>query len=172
MEANAEKRQAFQKLTESIPEELLVYIDESGIEEGACKEHGWSKIGEVIPAQRSGKTYQRLNIIAAQNGRKALAPFTFYGSCNTDIFNLWVEKVLLPELKPGQVVILDNATFHKSKKTKELIERAGCQLLFLPPYSPDLNPIEKFWAKMKKWIRNQWTNFLDLYASLQTFFDI
>ena len=172
MEANTEKRQAFQELTESIPEELLVYIDESGIEEGTCKEHGWSKIGEVIPAQRSGKTHQRLNIIAALNGSEALAPFTFYGSCNTDIFNLWVEKVLLPELKPGQVIVLDNATFHKSKKTKELIEKAGCQLLFLPPYSPDLNPIEKFWAKMKRWIRNQWKNFQELYPSLQMFFAV
>lgn len=170
MEANTEKRRAYSEVIESLPEELLVYIDESGIEEGACKEHGWSKIGEVIPAQRSGKTYQRLNIIAGLNRGEAMAPFTFYGSCNTEIFNLWVERVLVPELKPGQVIILDNATFHKSKRTRDLIEKAGCYLIFLPPYSPDLNPIEKFWAKMKKWIRNQYQKFESLYPSLQEFF--
>ena len=153
-----------------IPKEDLIYVDESGIEEGTCKEHGWSKVGEVIPAKKSGKTYQRLNIIAGWSEGKSHAPFTFYGSCNTEIFNLWLEKVLVPELKRGKVIILDNATFHKSKKTRELIENAGCKLIFLPPYSPDLNPIEKFWAKMKKWIRNNILKFKALYLALRYFF--
>ena len=61
---------------------------------------------------------------------------------------------MVPELKPGQVVILDNATFHKSEKTRKLVEDAGCILLFLPPYSPDLNPIEIFWANFKAKIRS------------------
>jgi transposase len=75
----------------------------------------------------------------------------FQGICNTLAFNTWVEKVLLKELTPGQTVIMDNASFHKSKRTQESIE--GCKLIFLPSYSPDLNPIEKFWAKLKKWIQ-------------------
>jgi len=62
-------------------------------------------------------------------------------------------KFLVPELQPGQTIIMDNATFHKSQKTKELIESAGCRILFLQPYSPDLNPIEIFWANFKKLIR-------------------
>ena len=62
---------------------------------------------------------------------------------------------MLPELIPGQIVILDNATFHKSKKTKDLIESVGCKILFLPPYSPDLNPIEIFWANLKRTIREK-----------------
>lgn len=172
MEASSSKRETYEEIIKSIPKDLLVYIDESGIEMGTCKEHGWSKIGEAIPAQRSGKTYRRLNIIAALNEKKVMAPFTFYGSCDTTVFNLWVQKVLVPELKPGQVVILDNATFHKSNQTEKLIKKAECQLIFLPPYSPDLNPIEKFWAKMKKWIRNQWINFQGLYSALQMFFAI
>ncbi len=69
------------------------------------------------------------------------------------VFNTWIEKVLLSELKHGQVVILDNAAFHKSQRTKELIKSVGCELLFLPPYSPDLNPIEKFWANFKAKIK-------------------
>jgi len=78
----------------------------------------------------------------------------FQGTCNTLLFDSWVENLLVPELKPNQIVIMDNASFHKSKKTKELIERAGCELIFLPPYSPDLNPIEKVWANLKKKIRS------------------
>jgi transposase len=75
---------------------------------------------------------------------KSIAPMVFNGSCNTELFNAWVEQFLIKELKRGQVVIMDNAAFHKSLKTKELIESVGCKLIFLPPYSPDLNPIEKF----------------------------
>jgi transposase len=80
--------------------------------------------------------------------------------------------VLVPELTPGQVVVLDNASFHKSNKTREIIEGAGCHLIFLPPYSPDFNPIEKFWAKMKKWVRNMIHIFENLYQTLIHFFGI
>ena len=64
-------------------------------------------------------------------------------------FNSWVENFLVKELKTGQFVVMDKASFHKSQKTNELIEAAGCKVIFLPSYSPDLNPIEKFWANMK-----------------------
>jgi len=66
---------------------------------------------------------------------------------------MWLKDFLIPELKPGQVVIMDNATFHKSEESQRLIKNAGCRILFLPPYSPDLNPIEIFWANFKKIIR-------------------
>lgn len=69
------------------------------------------------------------------------------------LFNFWLRDFLVPELRPGQVVIMDNATFHKSKESLNLIEKAGCKVLFLPPYSPDLNPIEIFWANFKKVVR-------------------
>ena len=86
----------------------------------------------------------------------------FNGSCNTDLFNNWVEYFLIKDLKPGQVVVMNNASFHKSQKTKKLIKSVGCKLIFLPPQSPDLNPIEKFWANMKRWIQQPLTN---LYKS-------
>jgi transposase len=84
------------------------------------------------------------NIIAGYINKRCIAPMIFQGTCNTLVFNTWVEEVLLKELKPGQTVIMDNASFHKSPKIKELIESRGCELMYLPPYSPDLNP--KFWA--------------------------
>jgi isftu1 transposase len=69
------------------------------------------------------------------------------------LFNFWLENFLLPALGPGYTLVMDNAAFHKSEYTKILIKNAGCQLLFLPPYSPDFNPIEKFWANLKAKIK-------------------
>ena len=77
----------------------------------------------------------------------------FEGTCDTDLFNVWLKQELLPSLTPGQVLILDNASFHKSVATRKLVESFGCEIFFLPPYSPDLNPIEKYWANMKTKIR-------------------
>ncbi len=96
----------------------------------------------------------------------------FNGSCNTELFNTWVEKFLIKELKPGQSVVMDNASFHKSQRTRELIESVGCKLIFLPPYSPDLNPIEKFLANMKRWIEYNITSFTQLYDVIVCFFKI
>ena len=96
----------------------------------------------------------------------------FNGSCNTNLFNNWVEQSLIKELKLGQVVIMDNASFHKSQKTKELIESVGCKIIFLPPYSPDMNPIEKFWANMKRWIKQQIGAYRELYSIICAFFSV
>jgi transposase len=170
LEANEEKQIKYQEAIKDIPKENLVYIDESGIEMNICKERGWSKKGEKIVGKKSGKYYERTNIIAGYNNKEAIAPVVFNGSCNTRFFEAWVEQFLIKELKPGQVVVMDNASFHKSEKTKELIESVGCKLLFLPPYSPDLNPIEKFWANMKRWIKSEITKFDKLYDALARFF--
>jgi len=82
-------------------------------------------------------------VIGAINQGKVIAPFVFDGSTDTALFNKWIKGNLLPELEKGQTVIIDNANFHKSADTERLIKEAGCELLYLPPYSPDLNPIEK-----------------------------
>ncbi len=86
----------------------------------------------------------------------------FEGNTDTGIFNQWIEEFLIPELKAGQTVIMDNATFHKSPRTAELVELSGCKLLYLPPYSPDFNPIEQKWGHVKnkvKKIRGKFKNF-------------
>ena len=75
---------------------------------------------------------------------------TFNGTCNADVFNEWLASELLPALKPETVIVLDNAAFHKSRLTVDLVKLAGCRLLFLPPYCPHLNPIEKLWANIKR----------------------
>jgi transposase len=135
-----------------------------------CKDRGWGKKSEKLIGKKSGKYYERTNIVAGYLGKKAIAPMVFKDSCNTILFETWVEEFLIKELKPGQVVIMDNASFHKSKKTKELIKAVGCKIIFLPPYSPDYNPIEKFWANMKRWIKNNIAGFDKLYEALESFF--
>ena len=84
---------------------------------------------------------------------KLIAPLTFEGSCNRDVFQKWLETMLIPNLKPGQMVILDNATFHKGEKIRQLIESVDCELQYLPPYSPDLNEIEHYWFPIKNKVR-------------------
>ncbi|WP_353289328.1 transposase [Wolbachia endosymbiont (group A) of Paraperithous gnathaulax] len=84
---------------------------------------------------------------------KFIAPMTFTGGCNKDMFNVWLERRLLPQLQRDTTIVMDNATFHKTPKTKSLIESFGCHLLYLPTYSPDLNPIEHCWHTIKSCLR-------------------
>ena len=81
-----------------------------------------------------------------------MAPFTVEGACNRAVFEIWLETCLIPLLSPGQVVVMDNATFHKGGRIEQLIQEAGCELLYLPAYSPDLNKIENWWAVLKTWM--------------------
>ena len=172
MEESEEKRKQYAKTIKDTPTEKLVYIDESGIDMSICKDKGWGKKREKLLGKKSGKYYQRTNIIAGYVNHKSIAPMVFNGSCNTQLIETWIEKFLIKELEPGQFVIMDNASFHKSQKTKDLIESAGCKLIFLPPYSPDLNPIEKFWANMKKWIKDKISDFTQLYDAIVQFFQL
>ena len=94
-------------------------------------------------------------------GDKILAPFQYNGTMNSTLFELWFTQQLLPSLEKGTVIVMDNASFHSKKRLISAAQNAGCKLLFLPPYSPQLNPIEKFWAWLKRFLRK----FLPLAAS-------
>jgi transposase len=150
----------------------LVYVDESGIDSYLHRSHGWALSHERTYGEVSGKRFARESFIAAKCSSKVLAPLCFQGTCNTLLFNAWVEQFLVPQLRKGQLVILDNATFHKSQRVKELIENAGCHLLFLPPYSPDLNPIEKFWAWFKSKVRSVIQHFSTLSQAIDYVFSM
>ena len=152
--------------------ESIVYIDESGIDSYAYKPYGRAKKGTLVYGDLSGKRFARESFVAAKCGSQILAPLCYQGTCDTILFNTWVERFLVPILKPNQVVVLDNATFHKSPKTKKLIEAAGCTLLFLPPYSPDLNPIEKFWAWLKAQINKSIHTFSNLSGAIDHVFSM
>ncbi len=143
----------------NFPLKSIVYVDESGMDSREQYDYGWNPKGERFFALKSGKRQGRINMIAALCNGKLMAPFTVEGSCNRIVFELWLENCLLPTLQAGQVVVMDNATFHKGGQIQQLIKDAGCQLLYLPPYSPDLNPIEKCWSWLKSRIRHQLERF-------------
>lgn len=118
----------------------------------------------------SGKRYARESFIAAKVESNILAPFCYTGTCDTRLFNFWLKNFLIPVLKPKQVVIMDNASFHKSQDSQRLIEQVGCKVLYLPPYSPDLNPIEIFWANFKKLIQANLRKFKTLAEAIDDSF--
>lgn len=154
-ERNDNRRKLFKQQLQSIPEEKRVYVDETGFDAPLVREYGYAKVGQRIIGERTGKRFARTSLIAGlKQKRKPIAPMEFKGYCNTEVVLAWVKEMLIPSLEPGNVVIWDNATFHKSHRLVEAFEQAGIGLLFLPPYSPDLNPIEQFWATLKAWIRN------------------
>lgn len=137
----------------SIPLEKRVYLDESGVNRYLHRQHARSLRGTQVLGEVSGRRFGRQSVISALKDKKFLSPMCFEGTCNTDLFKIWLKQELLPNLTPGEVLILDNASFHKSTEIRKLVESYGCEMLYLPPYSPDLNPIEKYWANMKTKIR-------------------
>ena len=106
-------------------------------------------------------------MIAGWCNHNLIAPFTVEGSCNRVVFETWLSECLIPVLQPGQLIILDNATFHKGGIIRQLIEEAGWFLLYLPPYSPDFNKIEKCWSWLKSRIRKQISQFETLREAME-----
>ncbi|WP_375318796.1 IS630 family transposase [Candidatus Tisiphia endosymbiont of Oplodontha viridula] len=169
-EKSEEKRQNFHSELEKVAIERRVYLDEAGINDNESYEYGWSMKGNRCNGNKSGKRSERTSFIGALNQNSFVASLVFTGSCDSKVFEAYIENCLVPELKPGQVVIADNASFHKSKRAKELIEQAGCKLKFLPPYSPDLNPIEHHWFPIKNNIRKLLDKGISVFeASCRTF---
>ena len=128
----------------------IVYVDESGFESSSCRLRGWGPIGLQVYGERSGNKRPRTSLIAGRKGRKLIAPVLFSGSTDADWFNHWIENHLFPVLDTPSVIVVDNARFHKTEPTFVLFKNSPHVLLFLPPYSPDFNPIENDFANIKK----------------------
>ena len=104
-------------------------------------------------------------MIAVLNDKKIKASFVFEGSCERTSFEIYLTNVLFYYLRKGQTVIMDNASFHKGGRIEEIINRAGCELIYLPTYSPDLNPIEHYWAHIKNRIKKFLATTDDIYQA-------
>ena len=141
-------------------------MDETGLDRDDPYAYGWSPKNTRCYAKKPGGKKQRISIIAGLNRSRLMAPCYFTGYTNAHVFNAWLEQELVPTLTPGMTVIMDNARFHKSPKTKEIIEAAGCSLLFLPPYSPDFNPIENRWFPLKNTARKILQTITDLQNAI------
>ncbi len=142
-----------------------MYSDETGIDDNEVPDKGWAPRGERCYAQKKAERKVRYNVTAALNANLLFAPFLFEGYSNAAVYETYIEKVLAPALKPGMVVVIDNASFHKSKKIVELIAAVQCRVLFLPSYSPDFNPIEHHWTAIKNAIRLAAESATDFYQA-------
>jgi transposase len=131
----------------------LVFIDESWATTNMTRLYGRAPLGERVVEPVPFGHWKRTTFVAGLRLTGLMAPMTVDGSINGELFVAYVEQVLVPELRPGDIVVMDNLSSHKRKGVKEAIEKAGCSLRFLPPYSPDLNPIENAFAKFKSILR-------------------
>jgi putative transposase len=114
------------------------------------RRYGYAPKGQRVYGLTSGHRRPRTSLLAARIGQDVAEPVLFDGTCDTEVFNSWLKTRLCPRLTPKHLVIMANAAFHQSSATIQLIEETGATLLFLPPYSPDLNPIEHDFAALKK----------------------
>lgn len=148
----------------------LVYVDESGINQNYQREHARAKKGVKIQDTKRGKKFKRTNIIGALWNKKHIAMKCYDHSTKALFFEDWFEFDLLPLLPEKTIVIMDNASFHRKKYLREIAKKHGIILLFLPPYSPDYNPIEKSWANFKRWLRDNINRFPNLDFAVDCYF--
>jgi transposase len=116
--------------------------------------YGWGKRGERVFDEKPGFASERISIIAGLNTNNLCAPFVFDGYCDRDVIESYFEFILLPEIGPGKTIILDNASFHKGGNIEQIVKKASCDIIYLPAYSPDFNPIEHHWSAVKSSIRS------------------
>jgi transposase len=136
-----------------IPVGQIAYVDETGIDTCIYREYGWSERGTPLMGIVSGHKFQRTGIVAAQMGKSILAPLVYDGAMDSRLFETWFENCLLPALPEKAVIVMDNASFHRKSKLFDITEKARHLLIFLPPYSPELNPIENLWSWLKRHLR-------------------
>lgn len=138
-----------------MPKEDIIYIDETGIEEYIYREYARAPKGEKVYDKISGRKYKRTNIVAGRCGEKNIAPFIYDGNMDKNLFEFWFATIFLDEVEEDKVIVMDNASFHRKNKLYELCKESNknLKLIFLPPYSPELNPIEKYWAVLKRKVK-------------------
>lgn len=133
--------------------ERLVFLDESGVTTEMTRRYGRAMGGERVDEGVPAGNWRTLTVLGAINISGWAGVMAIESPTDGDVFLAYLEHVLCPNLKPGQIVVMDNLAAHKVDGVKELIQQAGASLIYLPPYSPDFNPIEKCWAQVKQRLR-------------------
>ena len=149
----ARHRLFWKKYQGRIDPSRLVFVDETWAKTNMAPMRGWCSRGQRLAAKVPYGHWKTMTFIAALRCDKITAPCVFDQPINATNFLAWVQQFLAPTLRPGDIVILDNLQSHKGKAVRAAIRAAGARLLFLPPYSPDLNPIEQVFAKLKHLLR-------------------
>lgn len=132
----------------------LVFIDETGTSTNMARSRGRCRRGVRLIGKVPHGHWKITTFVAGLRHNGITAPFVIDMPMNSLIFQTYLERCLVPTLKPGDIVVMDNLSSHKSEAVREIVEEAGARLLYLPPYSPDLNPIEQAFAKLKAHLRN------------------
>lgn len=152
-ERKEEERREWEEKAKHLDARKLVFLDESGSNIALTRLYGRAPKGKrargSIPRNR-GKNVTVISCLTFDGLGESLI---LDGAANGELFELYIERFLAPSLKPGQIVIMDNLSIHKRQKVRELIEARGCEVLFLPPYSPDFSPIEEAFSKIKAVLR-------------------
>jgi transposase len=149
----ARRRAQWKKYRGRIDTRRLVFIDETWTRTNMASLRGWAPKGQRLIGKVPHGKWKTLTFLAALRHDRIEAPWLIDGPINGERFRIYVEKVLIPTLKPGDIVIADNLGSHKGKAVRQAIRDAGARLLFLPKYSPDLNPIEQVFSKLKHRLR-------------------
>ena len=171
-EQDPEKVKEYEEKTANIPKEKRIYVDETGIQKYIYREYGYAPKGEKIHAEIYGRKFKRVNIVAAKFAGKLIAPMQYRQSMTGSLFEFWFEHFLLPEVPEDAVIIVDNASFHRKKKLFEIADKHKRKTIFLPPYSPQLNPIEKSWAVLKRWLKFNLNFFDNLDDAISAYFQV
>jgi len=149
----ARRREQWKKYQGRLDPRRLVFIDETWAKTNMTPIRGWAPRGQKLVARAPFGHWRTLTFLAALRHDRIDAPCVLDGPINGLSFTAWVEQFLVPTLAPGDIVIMDNLGSHKGAAVRQAIRSAGAKLLFLPPYSPDLNPIEQVFAKLKLLLR-------------------
>lgn len=139
-----------------------MFLDESGVTTEMTRRYGRASRGERVRESAPAGHWHTLTLLGAISLEGMMATMTIESPTDSDVFLTYVEQVLCPRLRPGQVVVMDNLSAHKNPWVRQHIEQAGARLLYLPPYSPDFNPIEQCWAKIKEHLRAAKARLLDI----------
>lgn len=131
----------------------LVFLDETGASTALHRTHGYAPAGQRLPGDAPQDHWKVVTFVAALSADGLIAPWAQAEPMTGAVFRAYIEQILVPKLRPGMVVIMDNLSSHKVQGVRETLERAGCRLEYLPAYSPDLNPIEKAFSKFKRLLR-------------------
>lgn len=167
-----QKRDLWKRSQEQIDARRLIFIDETWAKTNMTRLRGRAARNERLIDKSPHGHWQTTTLIAALGITGVRCSTVVDGAVNGDIFEAFIEHVLVPELKRGDVVVMDNLSSHKRQRTRELIETAGAELAYLPPYSPDLNPIEMIFSKIKQLLRSLAYRTRDaLWQSMQTVLD-
>ncbi len=149
----ARRRVRWKKYQGRLDPTRLVFIDETWAKTNMTPSHGWGRRGKPLKGKAPHGRWHTMTFIAALRCDGIVAPFVLDGPINGVWFLAYVQQILVPALRQGDIVVMDNLGSHKAKATRQAIRGAGARLFFLPPYSPDLNPIEQVFAKLKKHLR-------------------